>query len=621
MADTASWKGVVSYMKEFFQILRRFVPPYKRYLVMTVSFNILSAVLNIFSFAAIIPILQIIFKTEKAAAAPQLMAWNWDNMKEVAANNMDYYVNALIADIGPTTTLLVLGLFLATMTFLKTGAYFLSSATVIPIRTGIVRDIRNQLYRKITSLPIGFFSEERKGDIIARMSGDVQEIENSIMSSLDMLFKNPILIIAYFATLLCISWQLTLFTILFVPVMGWIMGKVGRKLKRKSKEAQALWSDTMSQVEETLGGLRIIKAFCAEEKMNRRFDNTNSSYRNQILKVNTRQQMAHPMSEFLGTVMIIIVLWFGGILVLNQQVLSGPTFIYYLVILYSIINPLKDFSKAGYNIPKGLASMERVDKILLAESDIKEKENPQHISSFGHTIEFRHVSFRYGEQWVLRDINLTIEKGKTIALVGQSGGGKSTMVDLIPRYYDVQEGEVLIDGINVKDLDIHDLRQLIGNVNQEAILFNDTFFNNISFGVDNATQQQVEEAARIANADEFIKASENGYDTNIGDRGGRLSGGQRQRVSIARAILKNPPILILDEATSALDTESERLVQDALERLMKTRTTVAIAHRLSTIKNADEICVLHEGQIVERGTHDELISKDGYYKKLHDMQS
>ena len=608
-------------MKEFFQILRRFVPPYKRYLVMTVSFNILSAVLNIFSFAAIIPILQIIFKTEKAAAAPHLMAWDWDNMKEVAANNMDYYVNALIADIGPTTTLLVLGLFLATMTFLKTGAYFLSSATVIPIRTGIVRDIRNQLYRKITSLPIGFFSEERKGDIIARMSGDVQEIENSIMSSLDMLFKNPILIIAYFATLLCISWQLTLFTILFVPVMGWIMGKVGRKLKRKSKEAQALWSDTMSQVEETLGGLRIIKAFCAEEKMNRRFDNTNSSYRNQILKVNTRQQMAHPMSEFLGTVMIIIVLWFGGILVLNQQVLSGPTFIYYLVILYSIINPLKDFSKAGYNIPKGLASMERVDKILLAESDIKEKENPKHISSFDHTIEFRHVSFRYGEQWVLRDINLTIEKGKTIALVGQSGGGKSTMVDLIPRYYDVQEGEVLIDGINVKDLDIHDLRQLIGNVNQEAILFNDTFFNNISFGVDNATQQQVEEAARIANADEFIKASENGYDTNIGDRGGRLSGGQRQRGSIARAILKNPPILILDEATSALDTESERLVQDALERLMKTRTTVAIAHRLSTIKNADEICVLHEGQIVERGTHDELISKDGYYKKLHDMQS
>ena len=608
-------------MKEFFQILRRFVPPYKRYLVLTVVFNILSAVLNIFSFAAIIPILQIIFKTEKAVTVTRLMPWDWDNMKEVASNNMNYYVNWLIGDIGPTTTLLILGLFLAVMTFLKTGAYFFSSATVIPIRTGIVRDIRNQLYRKITSLPLGFFSEERKGDIIARMSGDVQEIENSIMSSLDMLFKNPILIIAYFATLLVISWQLTLFTILFVPIMGWIMGKVGRKLKRKSKEAQALWSDTMSQVEETLGGLRIIKAFCAEEKMNRRFDKINSGYRNQILRVNTRQQMAHPMSEFLGTVMIIIVLWFGGILVLNQQVLSGPTFIYYLVILYSIINPLKDFSKAGYNIPKGLASMERVDKILLAENDIKEKETPEHISSFNHTIEFRHVSFRYGEQWVLRDINLTIEKGKTVALVGQSGGGKSTLVDLIPRYYDVQEGGVLIDGINVKDLDIHDLRQLIGNVNQEAILFNDTFFNNISFGVDNATPEQVEEAARIANADEFIKASENGYNTNIGDRGGRLSGGQRQRVSIARAILKNPPILILDEATSALDTESERLVQDALERLMKTRTTVAIAHRLSTIKNADEICVLHEGHIVERGTHEELINRDGYYKKLHDMQS
>ncbi len=597
------------------------MPPYKKYLMLTVAFNILSAILNIFSFAAIIPILQIIFKTEKAVAVTRLMEWDWDNLKEVAANNMAYLVNWLIGDIGPTTTLLVLGLFLCVTTFLKTGAYFLSSATVIPIRTGIVRDIRNQLYRKITSLPLGFFSEERKGDIIARMSGDVQEIENSIMSSLDMLFKNPILIIAYFVTLLFISWQLTLFTILFVPLMGWFMGKTGRKLKRSSKEAQSLWSDTMSQVEETLGGLRIIKAFCAEEKMNRRFEKVNDEYRDQLLKVNTRQQLAHPMSEFLGTVMIIIVLWFGGILVLNQHVLSGPTFIYYLVILYSIINPLKDFSRAGYNIPKGLASMERVDKILLAENDIKEKAQPVHIGGFNSTIEFRHVSFRYGEQWVLRDINLVIEKGKTIALVGQSGGGKSTLVDLIPRYYDVQEGEVLIDGINVKNLGIHDLRQLIGNVNQEAILFNDSFRNNISFGVDSATQEQIEEAAKIANAHEFITASENGYDTNIGDRGGRLSGGQRQRVSIARAILKNPPILILDEATSALDTESERLVQDALERLMKTRTTVAIAHRLSTIKNADEICVLHEGHIVERGTHDELLAKDGYYRKLHDMQS
>ncbi len=597
------------------------MPPYKKYLTLTVVFNLLSAVLNIFSFAAIIPILQIIFRTDSATVATGMMEWDWDNIKEVAANNMNYMVGQMNADMGPTTTLLILGLFLAVTTFLKTGAYFLSSATVIPIRTGIVRDIRNQLYRKITSLPMGFFSEERKGDIIARMSGDVQEVENSIMSSLDMLFKNPILIVIYFVTLLFISWQLTLFTILFVPVMGWLMGKVGRKLKRKSKEAQNLWSDTMSQVEETLGGLRIIKAFCAEEKMNSRFDKVNSGYRDQILKVNTRQQMAHPMSEFLGTVMIIIVLWFGGILVLNQQVLSGPTFIYYLVILYSIINPLKDFSKASYNIPKGLASMERIDKILLAENNIRQKENPTHIDAFNHEIEFRHVSFRYGEQWVLRDISLKIEKGKTIALVGQSGGGKSTLVDLIPRYYDVQEGEVLIDGINVKDLDIHDLRQLIGNVNQEAILFNDTFFNNISFGVDSATREQVEEAARIANAHDFITASEKGYDTNIGDRGGRLSGGQRQRVSIARAILKNPPILILDEATSALDTESERLVQDALERLMKTRTTVAIAHRLSTIKNADEICVLHEGRIVERGTHDELLKTDGYYRKLHDMQA
>ncbi len=608
-------------MKEFFQILRRFVPPYKKYLMLTVGFNILSAILNIFSFATIIPILQIIFRTEKAVATTRLMEWDWNNLKEVAANNMNYFVNWLIGDVGPTTTLLVLGLFLAVATFLKTGAYFLSSATIIPIRTGIVRDIRNQLYRKITSLPLGFFSEERKGDIIARMSGDVQEIENSIMSSLDMLFKNPILIVAYFVTLLFISWQLTLFTILFVPLMGWFMGITGRKLKRNSKEAQSLWSDTMSQVEETLGGLRIIKAFCAEDKMNRRFEKINDNYRNQLLKVNTRQQLAHPMSEFLGTVMIIIVLWVGGILVLSQQALSGPTFIYYLVILYSIINPLKDFSRAGYNIPKGLASMERVDKILLAENDIKEKARPVHISGFNSTIEFRHVSFRYADQWVLRDINLVIEKGKTVALVGQSGGGKSTLVDLIPRYYDVQEGEVLIDGINVKDLGIQDLRQLIGNVNQEAILFNDSFFNNISFGVENATQEQVEEAARIANAHEFITASEDGYDTNIGDRGGRLSGGQRQRVSIARAILKNPPILILDEATSALDTESERLVQDALERLMKTRTTVAIAHRLSTIKNADEICVLHEGHIVERGTHDELLARDGYYKKLHDMQA
>ena len=603
------------------------MPPYKKYLVLSVVFNILSAILNIFSFMTLIPMLNILFKTGDGDQATALMAWDWDNLTKVAMNNMNYYVNQLIADLGPTTTLLVIGLVLTVMTALKTGAYFLSSATIVPIRTGVVRDIRNQLYQKITSLSLGFFSEERKGDIIARMSGDVQEIENSIMSSLDMLFKNPILIIIYFATLLVASWQLTLFTIIFVPVFGWFMGLVGRKLKQKSIKAQALWSDTMSQVEETLGGLRIIKAFCAEEKMNERFDRVNSAYRNDIMRVNIRQAMAHPMSEFLGTIMIVIVLWFGGILVLQTKTLSGPLFIYYMTILYSIIDPLKQFSKASYNIPKGLASMERIDKILKAEVDIREKENPVQIKSFEHQIEFRHVSFRYGEQWVLKDINLVIPKGKTVALVGQSGSGKSTLVDLIPRYYDTQEGEVLIDGINVKDLGLHSLRQLIGNVNQEAILFNDSFRHNIAFSVPEQSEdsvalaEKIEEAARIANAHDFIVQSEQGYDTNIGDRGGRLSGGQRQRVSIARAILKNPPILILDEATSALDTESERLVQDALERLMKTRTTVAVAHRLSTIKNADEICVLHEGRIVERGSHDELLQHDGYYKKLHDMQS
>ncbi len=608
-------------MKEFLKVLRRFVPPYKKYLVLSLVFNVLSACLNIFSFAAIIPILQILFKTGDAVLASGYMQWGDAGLKEVATNNLNYFVQQLIASFGASTTVLLIGLFLIVTTFMKTGAYFLSSATIIPIRTGVVRDIRNQLYRKITSLSLGFFSEERKGDIIARMSGDVQEVESSIMSSLDMLFKNPVLIVAYFTTLTVISWELTLFTLVFVPVFGWFMGYVGRKLKAQSIAAQAAWSDTMSQVEETLGGLRIIKAFVAEEKMNRRFDQTNTSYRNQVTRVAVRQQLAHPMSEFLGTVMIVIVLWFGGVLVLGGDSLSGPTFIYYMVILYSMINPLKEFSKAGYNIPKGMASMERIDKILLAETAIKEKENPVHIETFDKQIEFRHVSFRYSGQWVLKDINLVIPKGKTIALVGQSGGGKSTLVDLIPRYYDVQEGEVLIDGINVKDLGVHDLRRLIGNVNQEAILFNDSFRNNIAFGVDSATDEEIVKAAKIANADEFIRETEHGYDTNIGDRGSRLSGGQRQRVSIARAILKNPPILILDEATSALDTESERLVQDALEKLMKTRTTVAIAHRLSTIKNADEIYVIQEGCIVEHGTHEQLLAENGHYRKLYEMQS
>ncbi len=608
-------------MKDFLRVLRRFVPPYKKYLVLTIVLNILSAILNVFSFTLLIPILQILFKLDNKVY--EFMSWDAAGvgMKDIAINNFYYYITELISHYGASLTLLILGLFLAFMTMLKTGSYFLSSATMIPIRTGVVRDIRNQLYRKILDLPLGFFSEERKGDILARISGDVQEIENSIMSSLDMLFKNPILILIYFGTLIAVSWQLTLFTLVVLPLMGWVMGTVGKKLKRKSMEAQSQWSDLMSQVEETLGGLRIIKAFNAEKKMDERFINADNTYRNTISRVNTRQQLAHPMSEFLGTVLIVIVLWFGGTLILNNNsTIDAPSFIFYLVMLYSLINPLKEFSKASYNIPKGLASMERVDKILQTVSTIQNPANPKPIQ-LNECISYNDIWFKYQHEWVLKGVNLTIPKGKTVALVGQSGSGKSTLVDLLPRFYDVEKGSVKIDDTDIRDASLYDLRGLMGNVNQEAILFNDSFFNNISFGVEGATLEQVQEAARIANAHEFIMASEDGYDTNIGDRGGKLSGGQRQRVSIARAILKNPPILILDEATSALDTESERLVQEALENLMRNRTTIVIAHRLSTIRNADEICVMHEGEIVERGRHDELLALNGYYKRLCDMQS
>lgn len=609
-------------MKEFIQLMRRFVSPYKKYIGWAVLLNILSAVFNIFSFTILIPILNILFKTGANDKVYHFMEWGSADLKDVAVNNFYYYVTQLIEQHGSVMALLFMGLFLAFMTLLKTSCYFASSAVMIPLRTGVVRDIRVMVYSKVMRLPLGFFSDERKGDIIARMSGDVGEIENSITSSLDLLMKNPILIILYFSTLIITSWQLTLFTVLVLPGMGWIMGKVGKKLKRQSLDQQAKWSNTMSQLEETLGGLRIIKAFIAEDKMIARFAKSSDEVREATCKVATRQALAHPMSEFLGTLLIVLVLWFGGMLILqDNSSIEAPTFIFYMVILYSIINPLKEFSKAGYNIPKGLASMERVDKILKAENPIKEPAQPKPLSALNEQIEFKNVSFSYGTREVLHHVNLTVPKGKTIALVGQSGSGKSTLVDLLPRYHDVNSGEILIDGTNIKDVRIRDLRSLIGNVNQEAILFNDTFYNNITFGVENATMEQVIEAAKIANAHDFIMESEFGYDTTIGDRGGKLSGGQRQRVSIARAILKNPPILILDEATSALDTESERLVQEALERLMKTRTTIAIAHRLSTIKNADEICVLYEGEIVERGTHEELISKNGYYKRLNDMQS
>ena len=609
-------------MKHFFRIMRRYVAPYKGYLAGSLLFNLLSAILNVFSFMSLIPMLQLLFGIETGTY--RFIPWEEAGMslKDIAVNNMYYYTTQLISLYGASTALLYIGLFLIAATLLKTACYFASVAIMVPLRTGVVRDIRTSVYHKIVSLPLSFFSDERKGDIIARMSGDVNEIENSITGSLEMLIKNPILIICYFGVMLYTSWQLTLFAIVVLPLMGWLMGTVGRKLKRRSLEAQNKWSETMSQLEETLGGMRIIKAFTAEEKMKRRFDASTNEFRHASGKVATRQASAHPVSEFLGTVLIVLVLWYGGTLIFaHRSSIDAPTFIFYMVMLYSLIQPLKDFSKAAYSIPKGMASVERVNKILNAPNPITDPVHPTPLKTLKNSIEFRHISFCYTPgRPVLKDINLTVRRGQTIALVGQSGSGKSTLVDLLPRYHDVQQGEILVDGVNIKDFTIFNLRSLIGNVNQEAILFNDTFFNNIAFGVEGATMEQVKEAARIANAHDFIMESEHGYDTYVGDRGCRLSGGQRQRISIARAILKNPAILILDEATSALDTESERLVQEALERLMKTRTTIAIAHRLSTIKNADEICVLHEGKIVERGTHDELLTLNGYYKRLNDMQ-
>lgn len=614
-------------MKDFLRILRRFVPPYKRYLVGNILFNILSAILNLFSFALIIPILQILFKIDEGVYTymPVVVDWaNWDSVKalpEIWKNNFFWFVSDLIEREGGSFTLIILGVFLVVMTFLKVASMYLAFYMMIPIRTGVVRDIRNQINRKITQLSLGFFSEERKGDILARVSGDVNEIEASIMSSLDMLFKNPILISIYLIGMILISWQLTLFVFILLPFAGYVMGQVGKKLKRRSLEGQQQWGALMSQIEETLGGLRIIKAFNAEKKIQDRFERANEQFRQTTTRVYRRQQMAHPMSEFLGTATIAVVLWYGGSLILsNNSSIDAATFIYYLIIFYSIINPAKDLSKAAYAIQKGLASMTRIDKILMAQSDINDPEQPKPVK-FTHAIEYRNVWFRYRNDWVLKGINLTIPKGKTVALVGQSGSGKSTLVDLLPRFYDVTEGSIAIDDTDIRQVKLVDLRGLMGNVNQEAILFNDTFFNNIAFGVEGATREQVEEAAKIANAHDFIMASEHGYDTNIGDRGGKLSGGQRQRISIARAILKNPPILILDEATSALDTESEHLVQEALENLMRNRTTIVIAHRLSTIKNADEICVMHEGEIVERGCHEDLLKLDGYYKRLCDMQS
>ena len=606
-------------MKEFLHILRRFVPPYKKYLALNIFFNLLSAVLTLFSFALIIPILEMLFKVNEVSY--YFMPWDSASLKEVAVNNFYYYMSVAIDQWGQTTALIMLSVALVVMTFFKTATAYLSSYFVIPIRSGILRDIRNLMYRKIVALPISFFTNERKGDVMARMSGDVTEIENSIMSSLDMLFKNPILIISCLAMMIAISWQLTLFVLVLLPIAGYVMGKIGKKLKRVSIEGQTQWGVLLATIEETLGGLRIIKAFNAEKKMTSRFDAENQQFTGIFNRMNRRYSLAHPMSEFLGTATIAIVLSFGGALILSGSGdITASQFIYYMVIFYSIINPAKDLSKAVYSIQKGLASMERVDKILKADNPIKDPDCPVELPRDNYSIAYRNVTFRYSTEPVVNNVSIEIPFGSTVAIVGQSGSGKSTLADLLPRFYDVESGSITINGIDIRNLAVKQLRSLMGNVNQEAILFNDSFYNNITFGVEHATLQQVEEAARIANAYDFIMATEQGFDTNIGDRGCRLSGGQRQRISIARAILKNPPILILDEATSALDTESERLVQEALNRLMANRTTLVIAHRLSTIMNADLICVMHEGRIVEQGTHSQLIAKDGYYKHLVDMQ-
>jgi len=611
-------------MFKFFTLLKRFIPPYKKYVVLNLVYNLLATIFSLFSFATIIPILQILFGIQRANVSYQPWSWN-DSLKDIfnaLKNNAFYSIEQIVETSGAPTALLYLGLFLIVITFLKTGTAYLASYYMIPIRTGVVRDLRNQLYRKILSLPIGFFTEERKGDIISRMTNDVNEVEASIISSLEMLFKNPIMILIYLIVMFAMSWELTLFVLLLLPFSGWLIGKIGKSLKQRSTLGQQQTGELLSQIEETLSGLRVIKAFNAEKSFQNKFAQLNEKIRRTFNRINRRYNLAHPLSELVGTIVIAIVLWFGGVLILeNHSSINAAEFIYYLIIFYSIITPAKDLSKAGYSIQKGLASLERIDRILTTPNTIKEPASPVPIKPFNDKIEFRNISFRYKTEWVLRDINITIPKGKTIALVGQSGSGKSTLLDLLPRYYDPQKGEILIDGVNIKSLRTSDIRAQIGNVNQEAILFNDTFFNNIAFGSENVTMEQVIEAAKIANAHDFIMATEKGYETTIGDRGSKLSGGQRQRVSIARAILKNPPILILDEATSSLDTESERMVQEAIEKLMQNRTTLVVAHRLSTIKRADEICVIYEGRIVERGKHEELLALNGYYKRLYDMQS